>query len=265
MFPSLEAALCFDPPNPTFAGRRYPRSIIITDEVRADGAFLLHHFLGRSLRKSEERGAVLVGLNQSLLHHDAVARKLGYSARQSKNFRFVDCLPHLHDLSGPFYVKGEHDGTVSLNRLKSLYNVVISKVDELDKETVIAGSQGFLIVVDDLSSLLSMGFGAMDVFRFFMALREYIHEVNGTLVVLLHADRTTLVDVGQINLIQQIRNVCDFGLAVEGLESGFTDGVSGQLSIIRGLRLNDTKFIPQTLLYSVAETGVKFFAPGHVP
>ncbi|KAJ3209543.1 hypothetical protein HDU67_006132 [Dinochytrium kinnereticum] len=110
----------------------------------------------------------------------------------------------------------------------------------MEKESNSSEPRGFLVVVDDLTALLSIGFAALDVFRLFMAVREHINSMEGTLVVLLHSDQTTLPDVDQVNLLTQ-------------------------LSIMRGPRLNDTKFIPQTLLFHVAETGVKFFAPGHVP
>jgi hypothetical protein len=67
------------------------KHILITDELKTDGTFLLHHFMGIHLKKpttndtsdallagksTADVGVVFVGLKEGLGHYETVARKL---------------------------------------------------------------------------------------------------------------------------------------------------------------------------------------------
>lgn len=79
-YPALNAALNWSGnthASPTFRDS-CRRLILISDEVRTDGSFLLHHFIDRHLR-SEEGGAwkvALLGLAQSIAHYSLIGKKL---------------------------------------------------------------------------------------------------------------------------------------------------------------------------------------------
>ncbi|KAJ3098305.1 Elongator subunit elp6 [Phlyctochytrium bullatum] len=276
---------------------RLPLAVLVTDEARTEGTFLLHHFVGRCLRRrlaaageartsvgsvgkvkagaaeEVESGAVLVCLRNPVDGFDTVAKKLGYSPRTSRLFRHVDGFSHLHDFSGPFSpstfpasesLASRHADTKgpTLSRLHGLYLAIVERMESLREKD--GPERPCLVVVDDLTCLVDVGFGAEDVYRFYMALREHVFDTCGTLVVLAHKDKTTILDKEHDWLCSMVLMSSDCWMSVTGLESGYTDSVTGQVVINRGPHLVDLEFKPVHLLYHVAETGIKFFAPGHV-
>lgn len=94
--------------------------ILIADTIRADGSFLLHHFIHMFLKGNS--ASCVVGLEQSLFHYFNVARKLVSSAfvlgvvthkykgvnltaeHTKGNFAFINAL------STPYIWTTQHEG-----------------------------------------------------------------------------------------------------------------------------------------------------------
>ncbi|KAJ3191443.1 hypothetical protein HK101_007696 [Irineochytrium annulatum] len=305
---------------PVATATAFPRFVLVTDELRADGSFLLHPFLARALATKSSPsttttirqgptppartgavaattpargaqlslgpdGAVLVAIAHTLKHHDAIAKKLGYSLRQHPRFKCIDCFSHLHSLTtGPFLptsqgpVQGpDLDPDAPFNEcpwpadaLRNLHDHVLAAARSLR-----VASERPTVVVDDLTTLLYAGAPASEVVAFALALRRAVFTMGGTLVMLAHDDKTTGVDRDLALVVGELRAIMDCGLRVAGLSSGHVEGVTGELFIKRGKRFEDGEEgsafgaaeMPEQrrLLYHIAETGVRFFNPGHVP
>ncbi|KAJ3095796.1 Elongator subunit elp6 [Phlyctochytrium planicorne] len=288
MFTSIEAALCFTP-----SEHPIPRFYLITDSIRSDAFFLLHFFLGRALKRvvgdarlarKDLDGVVVVGMGERV-KLETVGRKMGYTTSHTPpRYSYVDCAPNLLSLEGPFSLKSDSSipasapsTTTSLtpppspsaDHLKSLYLSVVASFEALAKEFTDLEMRP-IIVVEDASALVSGGFKSEDVYSFIMALRHWVAKLGGDIVVLIHNNEAISGnpspgsrDHDMLLLLNRLHHVCDARLDVDGLESGYTDKVTGQILIRRGPRNDmDTKFIPQTLLFHVADTGVKFYPLG---
>ncbi|KAI9342082.1 hypothetical protein DFJ73DRAFT_797576 [Zopfochytrium polystomum] len=245
--------------------------VLVSDTAANDGSFLLHHFSGFYLSPRFAASAtsapasafskrssltthpdassppaavvVVLGLNQTQTHFEAVAKKLGYSPRQQNppRFRFLDGFSHLDTLAGgPFAPppkKADSAPTsTARSHLANAYRNIRAAVTELDEAAKASGGGGgdVCIVVDDLSVLIYLGVELREVMRFVVALSRFVRKRGGTLAVRVHADATTVPDVEQEALVEALLQLADYRIHVQGLASGFSDGVTGQLTVQRG-------------------------------
>jgi hypothetical protein len=51
-------------------------SILIADEVKSDGSFLIHHFISAAIRQVSGGGCIVVSLSQIFHHYVSIQRKL---------------------------------------------------------------------------------------------------------------------------------------------------------------------------------------------
>ncbi|KAJ3046848.1 Elongator subunit elp6 [Rhizophlyctis rosea] len=262
MYPALDSALnwSINQLQTSSSGSPHSRFILLTDELSADGSFLIHHFIGRQLKKDVTQSRVLlVGLAQSQDHYLNVGKKLGYNlttSSRASTFHFLDPL-------SPTIPVPSHttDPKASQTFVQSLYKTIATKL--LDTRATEGYAISWSLIFDDISLLLYSGIAVQDVLWLVGACRALIINLRGHLVVLSHADVTTTEDVEQTALNRSLGHMSDYMLEVRSLESGVTHGVTGQLSLMKGPLLDDPNFHPQVLHYTITDSCVQFSAKGY--
>jgi hypothetical protein len=115
------------------------------------------------------------------------------------------------------------------------------------------------VIFDDLSVLLFMGMPLLELIKFIDEMFGICKRNHLNVVILTHVCKGD-EELELLNVI--LSYYMDVILTVEPLASGFTDGVDGQLKIIKGPN-GMGKIIPGLLLYKVHETGVHWFTKGN--
>ncbi|RUS31657.1 hypothetical protein BC938DRAFT_477360 [Jimgerdemannia flammicorona] len=214
--------------------------IVITDTLSADGNFLLHHFLSNHLKAGPGTGnVVLVGIAHIFNHYSIVGRKLGVNLQQSKQshrLAFIDALTHLNRApsappSPPSLPSTPSAPTTVLTRsatLRPLHDAV---------SAALVGDRS-LLILDDISVLLWSGYGVAEAVGLIRALRVLVQKRNGTLITLLHADEQLASDPVQDAFVRSVLGMAELVLSVQGLGSGFSRDVHGQVNLQR-LRIYD--------------------------
>ncbi|TPX61927.1 hypothetical protein PhCBS80983_g00878 [Powellomyces hirtus] len=244
--------------------------VVITDQVRAEGGFLLNHFIHRHLRM-EDAGwnVVLVGVAQMWEHYLLVGKKLGMNLaayQQKGSLVFLDVLSNLGRRTGPFATDKDSS---SNSPLRALFETIVISFHSGSSQP----TKKLCLVIDDISALQACGIPLRDIMAFFGSCRDLIQEVNGCLVVLAHGDAvgTTSSVTGTAplevdasgTLCKSLMHTANYVLHVCGLESGITQGVDGQVSFARGpLMPEGTVFIPEVLHYQITDAQVNFFKKG---
>jgi archaellum biogenesis ATPase FlaH len=122
-------------------------------------------------------------------------------------------------------------------------------------------AQDSIIVLDNITPILFKGLPLVEVVEFVHSLAGICSKNSLKLVILTHNDSPDDIDL--VNLNVMIGYYMDLILNVEPLESGFTDGIDGQLRVIKGTNGN-TGIIEGLLLYRVHEAGVHWFTRGNI-
>ncbi|KAI8338177.1 hypothetical protein BC941DRAFT_374866 [Chlamydoabsidia padenii] len=252
-YATLDAALAFPnnlPPTQTH--------IVITDTLKSDANFLIHHFTSNQLKT--DRRVVLVGLAQIFNHYFLINRKLGTNLlpfKQSGQFVFIDGVTHLNDysLDTPFPPPNTPTTpTDTLNGcrlLQQFYEVIKTHVQP-----------GTLVILDDASMLLNNGF--QDISVFMNRLKSHLASLDGTLISLIHADEQGSDDMEQDGFVKAVIQSSELVLQVQPLGSGLARDVHGQLSIIYGPKYLPglIKTQPHSMHYKILDNNVHFFAKG---
>ncbi|KAJ2572303.1 Elongator subunit elp6 [Coemansia sp. RSA 1836] len=116
-----------------------------------------------------------------------------------------------------------------------------------------------VVIIDGLCSLVDQG---LDALRFFVECQRIVESwATGSLVVNMFVD-----DEGSESLAHCVLRRAHYALSLEGLASGASTDVSGQLTAVAGhlhCQLLESKaFKPTALHYKVSDTTVLFFSPG---
>ncbi|XP_019618100.1 PREDICTED: elongator complex protein 6-like [Branchiostoma belcheri] len=262
MFTELNTFLGFDhlkPPKGQF--------VLISDSL-TDDSFLIHHFLSLYIKGGWK--VCLLALAQSFGHYNAVGQKLGVhlsQAREKGQLRFIDglkcslqaytCTTQEEQAQNPLRCLCDKKAT-----LRPLYDQVKTLV--CSEEGVLEGPT--LLLVDDLSVLVSLGMSVKDVADFMHYCRVLMCptlQSQGAIVSLVHKD-ADVEDEENSTLFRHMAYHSTVHLAVEGLSSGYSRDVHGQVTVT--FRNVQDPSQPQTrmktLQYKVEERNVSFFAPG---
>ena len=130
------------------------------------GAFLVHHFLGSSIKK--RRKVIFLGMEQSLGHYQSVAAKNGvnlHKARDTGQLVFLEGVKNFADA----YVNNQANinfDFMARPRERDVMRTLFKQIEvELIKATG-ADCDGATVIVDKLSVLLSLGVPAHAVIVF---------------------------------------------------------------------------------------------------
>ncbi|CAG8576563.1 10253_t:CDS:2 [Acaulospora colombiana] len=148
------------------------------------------------------------------------------------------------------------------NFYSTIKNVIDTSHSSLDSNV--------LLIFDDLSVLIYLGFQIKDILEFWKACRVFVEKYDGTIITLIHADDDDVMesssgdrlDLDQEIFVKSLIYQSEFLLAVRGLGTGLSKDVSGEITIARGPGNVEKWFRPSTLHYKILDNNVQFFAKG---
>ncbi|KAM5292699.1 elongator complex protein 6 isoform 2-T2 [Ctenodactylus gundi] len=238
-------------------------------DARTDGSFLVHHFLSFYLKANCK--VCFVALIQSFSHYSIVGQKLGVSlstARERGQLVFLEGLKSSVDV---FFQAREQPHPLQFLRescagdLRLLYEHVREALQPSDSGD--ATWRCPVLLVDDLSVLLSLGVGAVAVLDFVHYCRAAVcGELKGNMVALVH-DSGDAEDEENDILLNGLSHQSHLILRAEGLATGFCKDVHGQLRILwrRPSQPTAQRDRSLTYQYKIQDKNVSFFAKGMSP
>ncbi|XP_061442996.1 elongator complex protein 6 isoform X2 [Rhineura floridana] len=222
---------------------------------KTDASFLLHHFLSFYLKAGCK--VCFVALLQSFSHYNIVAQKLGVSltaAKERGQLVFLEGLKSSNDVlfgqqqmgeASPFqFISG--DGS----NLKVLYEFVRTALSP------VAAAVGDswkcpVLIVDNLSVLLSLGVKLVDVLDFIHYCRvTVIAQLKGNLAVMVQSSADSEDEENEL-LVKALHHQSNWVLSAEGLATGYCKDVHGQRNVKnlrRALSLDQAKGIQHPVL-----------------
>ncbi|NXA86103.1 ELP6 protein, partial [Melanocharis versteri] len=233
-------------------------------DTRTDGSFLVHHFLSFYLRAGCK--VCFVALLQSFSHYNIVAQKLGVSlaaAKERGQLVFLEGLKSCLDL---LFGEEEQPGQpsplqfLSTSDLRALFDFVRVSLTPADGDSW----KGPVLLVDDLSVLLSLGAAPVAVLDFIHYCRASVcWQLKGNVVVLVHSNEDS-EDEGNELVVNSLCHHSDLILWAEGLATGFCKDIHGQIKIIKRLSLRQAagQDLVQIYQYKIQDRNVTFFARG---
>ncbi|XP_042188036.1 elongator complex protein 6 [Callorhinchus milii] len=242
---------------------------VLLCDSQTDGNFLVHHFLSFYLKGGCK--VCFLGLIQSFSHYSLVAQKLGVNlpaARQQGQLVFMEGLRSSLDL----LLTHEPEGTATQSEsplqflsspgadLRSLYRFVRTSLSPSPG----SGWKFPVLIVDDLSVLLSLGVSTTNILSFIHYCRASIcSQLQGNVVVLAHDDADSEDEENEL-LVKSLQHQSHLTLRAEGLVTGYCKDIHGQLKITLRSPLpgrNTTKVFQ----YKIQDKNVSFFARGTSP
>ncbi|KAJ2007007.1 hypothetical protein GGI04_001683 [Coemansia thaxteri] len=181
------------------------------------------------------------------LHYIHIMRKMGVNLASQQNLQFVsalaapvsqDLLSNLPPATRPHFVLDPDNWPAFFNWLNA--------------------QPPSLLIIDGLCSLLDQGMAADRALSFFKACQSSAAK----LVVCMFADDETSVPLAHA-IVRRCHHVFSF----DGLVSGASTDVSGQLTVVGGHLLcqlpnEQRSFKPVVLHYKISDSSVHFFSPG---
>nr|XP_055200771.1 elongator complex protein 6 isoform X2 [Nyctereutes procyonoides] len=263
MFPELNNLLDTTP------DRAEQGKLTLLCDAKTDGSFLVHHFLSFYLKANCK--VCFVALIQSFSHYNIVGQKLGVSltaARECGQLVFLEGLKSSVDVffraqaePHPLQFLREADA----GNLQPLYEFVREALKPADDGQ--AAWRCPVLLVDDLSVLLSLGMGAVAVLDFIHYCRAAVcWEQKGNIVALVH-DSGDAEDEENDILLNGLSHQSHLILRAEGLATGFCRDVHGQLKILWRTPSQPAAQRDRSLTYQykIQDKSVSFFAKGMSP
>ncbi|KAL0984837.1 hypothetical protein UPYG_G00147840 [Umbra pygmaea] len=244
---------------------------ILVSDRQNDASFLIHHFLSFYLRAGCK--VCFLGFVQSFSHYSAVSQRLGVSLTQAREKGQLVFLEGLKE-SLVVLLRGEPEvskrsPSVDFLRdpgsgLRGLYNFVQSSV---------RGSEGGgadwgppVLLVDDLSVLLSLGVSVVDMLDFSHYCRATVcSELQGGMVMLVRCEAEEEEedsDEDSERLLRGLTHQCSLTLQVQGLPTGYCRDIHGQVEVCWRSRCDGLQNQKKLFQYKVYDKGTSFFARG---
>lgn len=259
----------------TFPDKITQGEFIVISERRCDASFLIHHFLSFYLRARCK--VCFLGLVQSFSHYSAVSQRLGVSLVQAKEKGQLVFLEGLQESLAHLLPQEASKGCDTLNFLRdptrglqSLFEFV---QDSCSGPTGVSDSSGGdeewgppVLLVDDVSVLLSLGVSVGDVLDFSHYCRATVcSQLQGNVVMLVHGEEEEddADDEGAEHLLRGLTHQCTLTLQVQGLPTGYCRDIHGQMEVCWRRRQPDGQNTLKKLFqYKVHDKGASFFARG---
>ncbi|XP_067046764.1 elongator complex protein 6-like isoform X2 [Acropora muricata] len=255
-----------------FSEKSPPKSkFVLVSDAQNDASFIIHHFLSMYIKGGLR--VIFLALVQSFSHYNNVAQKLGVNlsnAVQNGQVIYLDGLKLISEALDEGNQEKSLDNQQTSNEgdnpfvnirnpnfsLQPLYNKI--------KSFATAEQNPLLLLIDDLSSLISIGVRVQEIIDFthycstLMCFSPTV--VDGCLVTLVHND-SDAEDEESLLLWRQLCHEAHVELHVRGLKSGYCKDVHGQLTITQRDE-NRMKHRTREVQFKILEKNVTFFAPG---
>ncbi|KAG9009541.1 hypothetical protein FRB94_011958 [Tulasnella sp. JGI-2019a] len=232
-------------------------TLLITDDLNSPAEFLLHVILSAHCSGSSQSAATIV-TSKASAHWRDIALRMGSKASQrlaSGGVKFVDPAALLiHEPSAA-------DGPKTPSPDWLLEKIFASLVEDCAAFPCSNGNAG-LIILDDLNSLEWIGCSELNVVRFLRGVQALARKNTRFLVVLLHI----VASPESLRTFRHLVESCGVHIQVDGLVSGRSGAVSGEISVHPGHRLQDPHFAPRpksnALHYRLNFSGPEYFDRG---
>ncbi|XP_029307827.1 elongator complex protein 6 [Cottoperca gobio] len=246
---------------------------VLLSDRQSDASFLIHHFLSLYLRARCK--VWFLGLVQSFNHYSAINQRLGVSLTQAKEKGQLVFLEGLNESLSVLIPQKAETGSPAMDflrdpavGLKSLYEFVRSSVTGSGAADGAEEWGPPVLLVDDLSVLLSLGVSVGAVLDFSHYCRATVcSELQGNVVMLARCDgdgeEDEEDDEGSERLLKGLTHQCSLLLHVQGLPTGYCRDIHGQVEVCWRRRQADGQYTQKKLFqYKVHDKGASFFAPG---
>ena len=260
MFPELNGVLKIDSDS-NLSGL----SVLVT-ETNTDGTFVLHHFLSSYLRHGWN--VCLVNFNQSFTHYNVVGNKLGVNLSKAKEQGHLVIIEGLKNIGAQVLASSLNTESCdfiskdlidfSAGKLHSLKPLFLH-IKDMCSMLVTKQSSPTLVIIDDLSVLLSLGVPISGIFFFMHYLKQLIGQDQTTgLLSLIHCSK----DDEEIELLaRQLEHSSDICIDAQGLDSGYCKDVHGEITVRRA-ELKPEKSVTKRMQFKISDKMVSFFALG---
>ncbi|OWF50287.1 Elongator complex protein 6 [Mizuhopecten yessoensis] len=205
-------------------------------ESDVDGTFLIHHFLSYFLRN--DHPVCFVTLVQSFNHFNTVSKKFGLDLAAKRNtgqLAFIEGLKSLGEFytlddkydnmargDNPFVEKG-----TSKHALAPLYSYIENICNGFTKDR----SKPPVVIIDDISVLLSTGYSLKNSISLIQYLQSYISKLEGTLVLHINKGKGSC-DEDAVSVWKHMCHFFPLQIEVCGLSSGYCRDVHGEARFI---------------------------------
>lgn len=228
--------------------------LAIREETSGDGNFCLTCLMWHCW-SNPVNAACLLATHRGFNHYYHVGMKIGFNlSTQSKRAvvlelgkAFVD-----HETADPMF---SGVGDCSDDSLKTLFLGIQKRIEEMK-----TSHQDIYLFLDNLSSLLYLGYTASQVKTFLYYLRTVVRgSVTAVVSTYVSPDDVEQLEVGAL-----LWQVADMRIAVSPLRTGTSQDVSGSLEL--SIKNNSTiESWSNTLYhYKLTERNVKIFHPGNI-
>lgn len=206
-----------------------------------------------SSRQSSTSQMFGILLNQSYASYSAIAMKCGNNLKNLKERNRFRCLDVMGDLERFLVPDAGRNSTkrFDFGRFKT---AVIQELTDYFKPDE---DRTKLLIIDDITSLLSLNVPLSDLVNFVRFLRHFCSLSNVTLLIQTFVDPSRLEPL--VKLDAYLNGVADLVLAVSKLETGYSNKVDGNLEI-----KNYIANTQQTYLFKSSERSTRLYAPGTI-
>lgn len=244
---------------------------VLVSHCDVDGSFLVHHFIGNSLRSSFSK-VVVVGLCQTFTHYNSVGQKMGWSLAttcEQEKLIFIDCLSRSaapdreREMKCVETQKGRWRLPLDMPRpLETLGRLVASQLSQESKER----SRRSAIIIDDLAMLLHVGMSIQDLTVFLTFCERLLHcntSQPGSLVCFLRCD-ADVDDHEARRLLLHLQHRCQRHVQLSGLSTGYSQLVHGNMLVERRdpLQFEPGNILRTEMQYRVLDKSVTVFPKG---
>lgn len=232
----------------------------ITGDDLNNGSFLIHSLISSKVRCCRNRTGtdpflILILLNHSYSHYSSVAAKsfgLNLKAlRDSGQLVVIDIISNLREYLDSVsrfdfnkFLATIHDNLSPINR---------SKTDE-------GSGQNPLIIIDDISVLLSLQLNISVLYKLVSRIRSLAFNQGMTLIIQSHMDPDS-EDEKMNNLAQSISSCSDVWIDCQKLVTGFSQTIDGSLDIKDHANILGNKLMSR-YHFKTMERNTKIFVPG---
>ncbi|XP_010313775.1 elongator complex protein 6 [Solanum lycopersicum] len=232
------------------------RVVAVEDCVETSGAFVLYHFLKRSLHPDSSDVVIFIAFSHPFSHYERILRKMGCNLtvhRKNHRFVFLDMLTlECPDRNGK---ERRQDG------LLALYGEIEKAVEIYSS---LEGSRTITIMIDDVSLIEVAANGSsnhvLDFLHYCYTLKA---KYGCSFVTLNHEDIYSSANM--LPLILQPEYFADVIIKAEPLATGLASDVHGQLTVLNKgsvCDLGGSSSKVRNFHFRVKENIVDYFYPG---
>ncbi|KAJ2483691.1 Elongator subunit elp6 [Coemansia sp. RSA 2131] len=216
---------------------------LITGTLSAEGSILIPHFTNSTFEA--QTPVILLSFRHTYNHYMHIMRKMGVHTNRH-DLKFVNALAR-GDFSQLPQATRPH---FTLNEWPEFFQWLCEQPPST-------------VILDGVCSLLDVGHSENSVMQFIGSCQRIVEEKaqSGYAALVVNV----LLDEFSESLVRSVVRRAHFLFSFEGLASGASSGVSGQLTVVPGhlfCQLQQRTFSPALLHYQVSDATVQFFSPG---